>query len=94
MRSLNITSCEQCPYLSTELIHTGDSFERPIQWSCENKKGKGKIGVEEDREKPKIPDWCPLPRPPSTAKVAALIANGELCLHCHTLVSDAMKDKG
>lgn len=62
MRVLEITSCEQCPHLKVERHHTADSFEHVWKWTCEKARGGARlIGYEEDRDKPAVPKWCPLP---------------------------------
>ena len=63
---LEIKQCNKCPYLKTQHVYTGDSFDHGDEWLCTKTKRKNnRIAgfVEWTRDEPKeIPEWCPLKR--------------------------------
>jgi hypothetical protein len=54
-------ACNECAYLESVGINTGDWFEAGCvnKWSC-RRKGNKFIGYTETMSQPKMPKWCPL----------------------------------
>ena len=59
--SLEINSCQDCPFFSKERYYTEDSFEHAYNCHCNNTvKTKIQGFVEWHEEKSiQIPEWCP-----------------------------------
>lgn len=59
---LEITNCQQCPFLEQERYYTEDSWEMAFDWHCKKKNDKkiqGYVSWNEEKDV-KIPTWCPL----------------------------------
>ena len=56
---IEINSCRECPYFSSEKVYTADSFEDVNKWIC-NKANLVISGYVEWTDKPSIPSWCPI----------------------------------
>lgn len=60
--TIEIKNCLECPYVHSEKLYTGDSWEHAYDYFCSktsptSKKIAGYI--EWPSEMPDIPDWCP-----------------------------------
>jgi hypothetical protein len=59
--ALKIDSCSECPFLKTEKVYTGDSFEDIQKWKCKKARDKVITSCHEWSDKlPAIPSWCPI----------------------------------
>jgi hypothetical protein len=64
--TLDIKTCQECPFIKKDRHYTSDSFELAFDWFCTRKKEKGhdkKISgyVEwHEEDKVPVPKWCPL----------------------------------
>lgn len=58
---LEIKSCKDCPFFSSEKVYTGDSWEDVSKWTCKkaNRVISGDVDWYEERKIP-VPDWCPI----------------------------------
>ena len=65
---LEVTTCQDCPFLASKRHYTEDSFEMAFDWFCgksvEQNDGNPRqiAGYVEwnDVDNIKIPEWCPL----------------------------------
>lgn len=55
-----IESCKECPFFEERRLYTSDSFENVFDWFCTKYEVKKIAGYVEWRDKPRIPDWCPI----------------------------------
>ncbi len=59
---LRIKRCDACPHVKIERYYTGDSFEMVFIWKCAKTKRAKEIGLQEGKDYPLIPAFCPLRR--------------------------------
>lgn len=62
---LEITNCQDCPFMRPERLYTGDSFELCFDWKCSKKHFAIIASMEWNDKPPPIPAWCPLRKAPA-----------------------------
>lgn len=63
--TLEIISCQQCPFFERKRHWTEDSWEEAYDWFCKKKDGEKIAGYVEWNEVKgiEIPNWCPIKKP-------------------------------
>ena len=56
---IEIEKCNKCPYVYTEPVLTGDSWDHMEDYICTQNNQKIAGCVEWPSEIPPVPDWCP-----------------------------------
>ncbi len=66
--TIDIKSCQDCPFFEKKRHYTEDSWEQAHDWYCKNEKVstidgpreiEGYVSWNEEKDV-KIPDWCPV----------------------------------
>ena len=57
---IEIEKCNKCPYVYTEPVLTGDSWDHMEDYICTQNNQKIAGCVEWPSEIPPVPDWCPI----------------------------------
>lgn len=57
---LEVRDCQDCPFVKSEYVYTGDSWDHMYDYFCQKADNKKVAGAIEWRsEMPEVPEWCP-----------------------------------